>query len=78
MYICDMKVKTIRKKILDKKWVNRKYLSLLEASHTLSKFKTFDCDTFFRGELLAAHNLEIYNKRMFRLVRKIEFLKKYL
>ena len=73
-----MKTKIIRKKIQDKEWVRKKYQNLLESTEYWNTFYQFDCDPFFRGDLLAAHNIETYEKAMFRLKRKIDFLKKYL
>ena len=73
-----MKTKIIRKKIQDKEWVRKKYQKLLESTEYWNNFYQFDCDPFFRGDLLAAHNKETYRKAMFRLKRKIDFLKKYL
>jgi hypothetical protein len=73
-----MKTKIIRKKLQDKSWVKKKYQKLLESANHLNTFKEFDCDPFFRGELLASHNLEIYERSMYRLERKLKFLKRYL
>ena len=73
-----MKVKLIRKKLKDKKWVLRRYAQVLQETNRMNTFKQFDCDPFFRGDQMAAHNIETYEKAMFRLKRKIDFLKKYL
>ena len=72
-----MKTKIIRKKIQDKSWVLKKYNNLQEAISYWESFYEFDCDPFFSGDL-ATHNVETYKKAMYRLERKIIFLKKYL
>ena len=73
-----MKVKLIRKKLKDKKWVLRRYAQVLQETNRMNTFKQFDCDPFFRGEELASSNLKVYEKTMFRLKRKITFLQNYL
>jgi hypothetical protein len=73
-----MKVKLIRKKLKDKKWVLRRYAQVLQETNRMNTFKEFDCDPFFRGEELASSNLKVYEKTMFRLKRKITFLQNYL
>jgi hypothetical protein len=73
-----MKVKLIRKKLKDKKWVLRRYAQVLQETNRMNTFKQFDCDPFFRGPELASANLKVYKKTMFRLRRKINFLQKFL
>ena len=73
-----MKVKIIRKKLKDKKWVLNRYSQVLQATNKMNTFKQFDCDPFFRGDELASANLKVYEKEMFRLKRKITFLLKFL
>lgn len=73
-----MKVKLIRKKLKDKKWVLRRYAQVLQETNRMNTFKQFDCDPFFRGSELASVNLKVYEKNMFRLKRKITFLLKFL
>ena len=73
-----MKVKIIRRKLKDKNWVLRRYAQVLQETNKMNTFKQFDCDTFFRGPELASVNLKVYEKKMFRLKRKITFLQNYL
>ena len=73
-----MKVKIIRKKLKDKKWVLNRYSQVLQATNKMNTFKQFECDPFFRGTELASVNLKVYEKEMFRLKRKIIFLEKFL
>ena len=73
-----MKVKLIRKRLKDKKWVLRRYSQVLQETKRMNTFKQFDCDPFFRGPELASANLKLYEKRMFKLRRKISFLQNYL
>jgi uncharacterized Fe-S cluster-containing MiaB family protein len=73
-----MKVKLIRKKLKDKNWVLRRYSQVLQETNKMNTFKQFDCDPFFRGEELASSNLKLYDKKMFKLTRKINFLQKFL
>jgi hypothetical protein len=73
-----MKVKAIRKKLKDKSWVLKRYAQVLQETNRMDTFKQFDCDPFFRGEELASSNLKVYDKKMFKLKRKIKFLEKFL
>lgn len=73
-----MKVKAIRKKLKDKSWVLKRYSQVLQETNRMNTFKQFDCDPFFRGEELASSNLKVYDKKMFKLKRKIKFLEKFL
>ena len=73
-----MKVKIIRRKLKDKKWIMKRYGQVLQATNKMNTFKQFECDPFFRGTELASVNLKVYEKEMFRLKRKIIFLEKFL
>ena len=73
-----MKVKAIRKKLKDKSWVLKRYSQVLQETNIMNTFKQFDCDPFFRGDELASSNLKVYDKKMFKLKRKIKFLEKFL
>ena len=41
-----MKVKLIRKKLKDKKWVLRRYAQVLQETNRMNTFKQFDCVLF--------------------------------
>jgi hypothetical protein len=73
-----MKVKVIRKKLKNKKWVLKRYSQVLQETNKMNTFKQFDCDPFFRGSELASSNMKVYEKEMFKLRRKIKFLEKFL
>lgn len=73
-----MKVKLTRRKLKDKKWVLRRYSQVLQETSKMNIFKQFDCDPFFRGAELASSNSKVYDRKMFRLRRKITFLERFL
>lgn len=68
------KIKILRKKLKDKKWVNNKINILLEATNRLQTFYQFECSEFFRGDMLAQRNLVWYYKRKRKLRKQILFL----
>lgn len=68
------KIKILRKKLKNKKWVQNKINTLLEATNGLQTFYQFECSEFFRGAMLAQRNLTWYYKRERKLRRQILFL----
>ena len=68
------KISIIRRKLKDKNWIKNRINKLLKESHELQTFYTFECSTFFRGDLLASRNLKHYYKRLRKITNQIKFL----
>ncbi len=68
------KIKILRKKLKDKKWVKDKINILLEKTNRLHTFYKFECSEFFKGDILAQRNLTLYYKRKRKLRKQILFL----
>lgn len=68
------KIKTLRKKLKDKKWVRDEIRILLEETHRLQTFRQFECSEFFRGDMMAERNLIWYYKRKAKVRKQILFL----
>lgn len=73
-----MKIKKIRKKLSNEKWLQSKYKELLNEDRELNHFYQFDCSSFFRGEATAEYNLKLYHKRVKNNNRRLKFVEKLL
>ena len=73
-----MKIGKLRKKLKDKKFLEKKYDELTEQSQSWNTFLKFDCSSFFRGSERAERNQRLYNKEMPKIRRRIKFIKSLL
>jgi hypothetical protein len=73
-----MKIAKLRRKLKDRKWLNRKYLELLDESERLNRFFDFECSSFFKGDKKAEYNRQIYYKKHRQNDRQIEFIESLL
>ena len=72
------KYRRIKKKITDKKWLDKKLNLLLNESESLCSFKKFGCKPFFRGDRKAGYNQKIYDKLYFKNNKHLDFIEKQL
>lgn len=73
-----MKIKKLRKKLQDKKWLEKKYERLADEAQSWDSFRQFKCNNFFVGYEKAEFNLRKYNKNIKRVERQIDFIKTLL
>lgn len=67
-----------RRRLVNKKWLTRKYRELLERSREIENFYDFECSVFFRGEHLANFNTEIYYQNRARNDARLRYIAKRL
>jgi hypothetical protein len=70
-----MKIGKLRKKLKEKKFLEKKYDELTKKAHHWNSFLKFECSTFLRGYERAERNQRIYNKEIKKLRRQINFIK---
>lgn len=73
-----MKIRKLRDKLKNKKFLESKYDQLTKEAEDMNHFREFECSSFFRGYERAEYNRRKYNKEMTRLTRQINFIKKLL
>ncbi len=73
-----MKVRRIRRKLSDKKWLRWRLGELMKESEKINRFGTFQCNSFFVGSTVARHNEKIWAADMHRNERKIKFIQSLL
>jgi len=73
-----MKIKRLRKKLKDKKFLEKKYNRLTEEAEHWHHFLTFECHEFFVGEEREKYNSRVHEKNMKRVNRQIEFIESLL
>ena len=70
-----MRISKIRKLLNDKKWLKEKYKELIDETERWDTFHTFDCKDFFKGEVKAKYNREIYAKGIRKTENRLNFIK---
>lgn len=70
-----MKIGKLRKKLKEKKFLEKKYDELTEKARSWNTFLKFDCSTFFRGYERAERNKRLYDKEIKKIRRQINFIK---
>ena len=73
-----MKLRKLRKKLENKKWLEKKYERLCSKAQTWHDFKEYHCEYFFVGSEKAEYNRRKYDKNMHRIERQINFIKSLL
>ena len=73
-----MRIGKLRRKLKEKKFLEKQYDRLTNKAHEMNDFERFECSTFFRGFERAEYNQRKYNKTMKRLTRQIDFIKRLL
>lgn len=63
-----------KKKLFDKAFLDKLLYREDVESKDLSNFFDFECNEFFKGERIADRNYKIYQKRITRNERRIDFL----
>lgn len=71
-----MTIKKLRKKIKNKRWVEKQLNRLYNVSESLHNFEIFECSDFFSGKTLAERNRKIYQRNYKTNIRHINFLEK--
>lgn len=71
-------IKKMRKNVSSERWLRNKLILLREEISGSSKFKTFECNDFFRGYDIASLNRDIYNEVMKRNRRQRKFINKLI
>lgn len=69
-------IRKMKKLLSDKKWLNKKYKHLIDASDSWNYFQKFQCEPSFRGYRKAAYNQKIYDKKIFKIKKQLDFLEK--
>ena len=72
------KVKIMKRKLKDKKWLRWKLEELIDFSEWLHNFKDFKCNAAFVGKVKADHNREWYHKRHAKNIKRISFIRRML
>lgn len=72
------KIRILRKKLKDKKWIKSEVKILLLHSRNMNDFRRFECSTFFRGYQNASRNIKWANKREKQINRQLKFLESFL
>jgi hypothetical protein len=72
------KIKILRAKLKDKKWVESRVKDLLRDSRQMNTFRQFECSDFFRGYQNASRNRKWANKREAQINRQLSFLESFL
>ena len=73
-----MKIKKLRKKLKNKKWVESELKGWCNNHSYWMDFHTWKCNSFFVGDALAELNQREYEENINRANRHITFLKKIL
>jgi len=73
-----MKIGKIRKDLQDPKKVKALLDIEYEKSKDLKDFLTFECSDFFKGYDLAEKNRKIYNYKIVKTDKRIDFLQSFL
>jgi hypothetical protein len=73
-----MKIRKLRKKLSNKKWLQGKYAQLTSASEEWHTFKDFKCNSFFVGYEKSQYNQMLYDKAMNKIRRQISFIRSLL
>ncbi len=72
------KIKILRAKLKNKKWVESKIKELLRYSRELNTFRQFECSDFFRGYQNASRNRKWADRREAQINRQLSFLESFL
>lgn len=71
-------IKRMRQRIASKEWLKNKLKSLIDETEEWHTFEQFDCDSFFKGDIAAERNKQIYHKNVNRIDRQIKFINELL
>ena len=71
-------IRKIRRRIKDKKWLDRKLNSLMNEMSEWNTFYQFECSSFFRGRVVADYNIKKWEKGAAKTERQILFVTKLL
>jgi len=73
-----MRIAKLRKRLKEKKFLEKQYNRLTQEASEMDDFRRFECSTFFRGYERAEYNQRKYDKTMKQLTRQIDFIKRLL
>lgn len=73
-----MRIRKLRKRLKDRKFLEKMYNKLTIESDNLNRFRMFECDSLFTGYERAEYNRIIYDKKNKKLSRQIRFIKRLL
>ena len=73
-----MKIKKLRQKLKQKKFLEDRYDKLTQEAEDMNHFEDFKCSSFFVGYERAEYNQIKHDNKMKRITRQIDFIKRLL